>query len=93
MSERKKLNKCIGRAVIKRMVGTEGKVVGIDYLKELVDMSRENILKDDKSFLEGPNAIKLETRDGWQGAEEHGPFDAIHVGAAAKVMPKKLIEQ
>ena len=80
-------------AVMKRMVGDSGTVVGIDYLEELVDMSRENVAKDDKSFLEGANAIKLETRDGWKGAAEYGPYNAIHVGAAARSMPKDLVEQ
>ena len=32
-------------------------------------------------------------RDGFQGAAESGPYDVIHVGAAAPTLPDTLVEQ
>ena len=81
------------RAALKRMVGGEGTVVGIDTLQELVDLSRQNIEKDDAKLLNGDNRIILQHRDGWKGAPDHAPFNAIHVGAAARELPKPLVEQ
>lgn len=77
-------------AAMKRMGGESIRTFGIDRIPELVELSRSNIMKDDGSLLAG---ITLETRDGWKGAIEHGPFDAIHVGAAAEEMPEDLIKQ
>jgi len=37
--------------------------------------------------------VQLKVGDGWKGDPENGPFDAIHVGAAAETMPKALVEQ
>lgn len=33
------------------------------------------------------------TGDGWKGWAEKGPFDAIHVGAAASSVPEDLVAQ
>ena len=48
------------------MVGKTGKVIGIDHLKGLVDLSRENILKKDKHLLD-EGRVQLLTGDGWDG--------------------------
>lgn len=37
--------------------------------------------------------LKLEVGDGWKGSPEDGPYDAIHVGAAAARIPDSLVEQ
>lgn len=41
----------------------------------------------------GSGVLKLIVGDGWKGAPEYGPYDAIHVGAAAAKVPESLIEQ
>ncbi|CAN0211342.1 unnamed protein product, partial [Ectocarpus sp. 8 AP-2014] len=33
------------------------------------------------------------TADGWRGWPENGPYDAIHVGAAAESIPMDLVAQ
>lgn len=33
------------------------------------------------------------TGDGWKGFEGEGPYDAIHVGAAAESIPDALVSQ
>ncbi|CAN0571359.1 unnamed protein product, partial [Laminaria digitata] len=37
--------------------------------------------------------FRLQTGDGWKGWAEHGPYDAIHVGAAAETIPEELVGQ
>eukprot|EP00922_Rhytidocystis_sp_ex-Travisia-forbesii_P016713 GHVS01024992.1.p1 GENE.GHVS01024992.1~~GHVS01024992.1.p1 ORF type:complete len:384 (-),score=48.94 GHVS01024992.1:204-1355(-) len=78
------------------MVGVrenKGLVVGIDHIKELVDKSIINVRREDGDLLDNPNHFKLVTGDGWKGVPEFGPYNAIHVGAAADEIPKDLVEQ
>merc|ERR1739844_331706 len=74
------------------MVGPAGKVVGIDYLEPLVELSRTNITKGNAELLR-TGRLQLEVCDGWNGFPAEAPFDAIHVGAAAATMPQALIQQ
>jgi protein-L-isoaspartate(D-aspartate) O-methyltransferase len=52
-----------------QMVGKSGKVIGIDHLQGLVDLSRENILKKDKYLLDD-GRVKLLFGDGWDGCTD-----------------------
>uniref|UniRef100_A0A8C6V7U7 Protein-L-isoaspartate(D-aspartate) O-methyltransferase n=1 Tax=Naja naja TaxID=35670 RepID=A0A8C6V7U7_NAJNA len=74
------------------MVGAKGQVVGIDHIKELVDDSINNVKKDDPLLLSS-GRVKLIVGDGRLGYPEEAPYDAIHVGAAAPVVPQALIDQ
>ncbi|TFK93339.1 Pcmt1-prov protein [Polyporus arcularius HHB13444] len=72
----------------------DGKVVGIEHIPELVEWSVENLRKDKLSPALDEGKIKMIAGDGRKGSSpEDGPFDAIHVGAAAPTMPAALIEQ
>ncbi|KFK30048.1 hypothetical protein AALP_AA7G210200 [Arabis alpina] len=75
------------------MVGLEGRVVGVDHIPQLVDMSIKNIEKSvvDSFFKKG--SISLHVGDGRKGWEEFAPYDAIHVGAAASEIPQPLLDQ
>ncbi|GBG25106.1 Protein-L-isoaspartateD-aspartate O-methyltransferase [Hondaea fermentalgiana] len=78
-------------ACLHRMVAPRGgTTVAIDYLPALVEMTRENLHKDDAALAD---AIKLHVGDGWKGSLQDGPFDAIHVGAAADGLPQALVDQ
>ncbi|XP_063773526.1 protein-L-isoaspartate(D-aspartate) O-methyltransferase isoform X4 [Pseudophryne corroboree] len=79
-------------ACFSRMVGAKGHVVGIDHIKELVDDSINNVKKDDPTLLSS-GRVKLLVGDGRMGLTEEAPYDAIHVGAAAPVVPQALIDQ
>ena len=72
----------------------DGKVVGIDHIPGLVNMSRDNLQRSaqGKALLES-GKIQLVVGDGRKGFAEEGPYQAIHVGAAAKVIHQNLIEQ
>jgi protein-L-isoaspartate(D-aspartate) O-methyltransferase len=77
-------------AALALMVGDSGKVVGIDYLEPLVELSIENLKRDGR--LPAAN-LEIRRGDGWLGAPDQAPFDAIHVGAAASSLPQALVDQ
>jgi len=79
-------------ACMARMIGIDGKVIGIDVISPLVEWSIQNMNKDDSTLLSSKR-VTLKVGDGWKGEIESAPFDCIHVGAAAESVPKALIEQ
>jgi protein-L-isoaspartate(D-aspartate) O-methyltransferase len=68
------------------------KVIGIDYIKELVALSKTNMEKADTALLTS-GQVTLSVGDGWKGAPIEAPFDCIHVGAAAADFPQDLLSQ
>ncbi|XP_028995644.1 l-isoaspartyl protein carboxyl methyltransferase, like [Betta splendens] len=79
-------------ACFARMTGPRGRVVGIEHIDELVQMSIKNVQADDPELLSS-GRIKLVVGDGRTGYPDGAPYDAIHVGAAAATVPKALLEQ
>lgn len=55
-------------------------------------MSRQNIEKDHPELLSS-GRVQLKVGDGRLGVPEFGPYNAIHVGAAAHNLPQALIDQ
>eukprot|EP00002_Diphylleia_rotans_P011050 TRINITY_DN2192_c0_g1_i5.p1 TRINITY_DN2192_c0_g1~~TRINITY_DN2192_c0_g1_i5.p1 ORF type:complete len:223 (+),score=48.93 TRINITY_DN2192_c0_g1_i5:58-726(+) len=74
------------------IMAPEGHVVGIEHIPDLVSLSISNIRKSNASLLE-TDRIKIIVGDGRQGYVESGPYDAIHVGAAAPELPTALLDQ
>ena len=71
-----------------------GKVVGIDHISGLVEMARGNMRKSEQGRrLLDSDRVELVCGDGRRGYAEAGPYDAIHVGAAARVMHEELVGQ
>ncbi|KIV96665.1 protein-L-isoaspartate O-methyltransferase [Exophiala mesophila] len=72
----------------------DGKVVGIDHIQGLVDLARQNMQRSEEGrrLLES-GKVELIKGDGRKGYKEGGPYDAIHVGAAAKELHQDLIDQ
>jgi len=70
----------------------KGRVYGIDAWRELVDLSRANMKKEDSDLFDS-GTVSLQYGDGWEGLPDAGPFNAIHVGAAAAKFPKPLMQQ
>ncbi|KAI9028696.1 protein-L-isoaspartate O-methyltransferase [Hyaloraphidium curvatum] len=79
-------------ACMAEMVGPTGRIIGVDHIQELVDLSHKNVERDKPEFLRD-GRLKFFVGDGRQGWKDGAPFDAIHVGAAAPQIPKALIEQ
>ncbi len=79
-------------ACMARLVQPGGKVIGIEHIPQLVDLSLKNIAKNGRSLLED-GTLEIILGDGRLGYPKGGPYDGIHVGAAASERPVALIEQ
>lgn len=67
------------------------KVVGVEYLQDLVTKSRLAIEKNLTSDLQ--KRITILEGDGEEGAFTQAPFDVIHVGFMCEQVPAALIDQ
>ena len=72
-------------ALISRIVGKKGKVLGLEVIKKLAKKSKET--------LENYRNIKVYNKNGSGGLPEEAPFDRILVSAAVREIPKKLLSQ
>jgi len=73
-------------------VGKTGLVVGIDHIDELVQGGVQNINRDPVAApLLASGQLKMVVGDGRNGHAALGPYDAIHVGAAAPQIPQPVI--
>ncbi|KAF9234457.1 protein-L-isoaspartate O-methyltransferase [Melanogaster broomeanus] len=72
---------------------SQGKVVGIDHIPELVEWSKNNVRKDGLGDALDDGRILMVTGDGREGYSAAGPYDAIHVGAASPTLPQSLVDQ
>ncbi|XP_066597944.1 protein-L-isoaspartate(D-aspartate) O-methyltransferase [Prorops nasuta] len=79
-------------ACMAKMLGQDGLVVGIEHIPELQAIATENIQHDNPELLRS-GRIELIVGDGRLGYPKRAPYDAIHVGAAAKEIPQELIQQ
>uniref|UniRef100_A0A3Q3JC13 Protein-L-isoaspartate O-methyltransferase n=1 Tax=Monopterus albus TaxID=43700 RepID=A0A3Q3JC13_MONAL len=79
-------------ACFAKMTGPSGRVVGIEHIDELVQMSIKNVQADDPELLSS-GRIRFVVGDGRLGFPDGAPYDAIHVGAAAATVPRALLEQ
>lgn len=75
-----------------RMVDDGGKVVGIEHVRGLAELGEKNLRKHFSHEID-QGKIKLVVGDGRDGYAPLSPYDAIHVGAAAEVIPQALVEQ
>ncbi len=74
-------------ALLAHIVGPNGSVVGVEWLKELFEQARKNVQ------VEKISNIQLFQGDGGLGWKEKAPFDKILVSCACPYIPKPLIEQ
>ena len=72
-------------ALISDIVGSKGKVYGIEIIKSLADKSRIN--------LSEYGNVEVYHRNGGEGLAEKAPFDKIIISAALEEIPKHLIQQ
>lgn len=70
----------------------ELKVTGTEIFPTLTELSRVNTMREDSELMLS-GRVEYATRDGWKGYRERAPYDAIHVGAAARSLPKALLAQ
>jgi len=87
--------------VLTELVGEEGKVVGVEHIKELRDLGEANMRKSEegRGLLERGRVrfVVGDGRKGWVDQEAEGEeasgWDAIHVGAAAVKVHDELVAQ
>jgi len=80
-------------AVFGLMVGETGRTVGVEHIPELVDRSILAIKQTPASYLLDKDHLNIYVADGKLGYADGAPYDAIHVGAAASVLPDALVDQ
>eukprot|EP00771_Trimastix_marina_P002576 gnl/Trimastix_PCT/3715.p1 GENE.gnl/Trimastix_PCT/3715~~gnl/Trimastix_PCT/3715.p1 ORF type:complete len:260 (+),score=15.89 gnl/Trimastix_PCT/3715:70-780(+) len=69
-----------------------GCVHAIDHVKDLIDRSKVSLAADPCTTAL-MQCIQFHVGDGRKGLPKVAPFDAIHVGAAAKAPPPALLQQ
>lgn len=75
-------------AMLAQIVGSGGRVFGVEIIRELVDFGRENLAKYNFSHAKISEADSQS-----RGLPQEAPFDKILVSAAAEEIPKELIAQ
>lgn len=73
-------------AIAKRIVGDAGRVHSVEFLPELVELSRRN-LKAAKIH------VSVHEGDGAKGWSREAPYDAVYVTCAIPDVPTALVEQ
>lgn len=74
------------------LVKPSGKVIGIDHVEGLVELSLRNTRKSNSALLD-EGILQLVCGDGRQGWPAAAPYDVIHVGASGPEIPAALLEQ
>lgn len=77
-------------ALFSEIVGSQGKVFGIERIEELKEFGENNTKK--YNFVASGRAIFV-IGDGSKGLISQAPFDKIHVAAAAAKIPEELKAQ
>ena len=77
---------------LSKLIKDQGTVIGIEHIPELFQKGKNNINKHHKNLLDEKKIILLNC-DGRNGCKELGPYQLIHVGAAAEKIPKILVDQ
>ncbi|KAL0487387.1 L-isoaspartate O-methyltransferase [Acrasis kona] len=73
---------------------TKSYIVGIEHIPSLVEITKQNIIKDDKTVkIFNQDTIHVICGDGFEGVPDQSPFHIIHVGAACTHVPRNLFDQ
>ena len=78
--------------VFSKMINDSGIVIGIEHIKELYNLSINNINKNHSNLLK-ENKVIINNCDGRFGFEKYAPYKVIHVGASCIKIPDELIKQ
>lgn len=74
-------------AILSKLVGSKGKVISTEVVKELEDYAKRNLQKA------GIKNVKVVYTDGSRGYEKEAPYDRIIVTAACPSIPEPLVKQ
>jgi protein-L-isoaspartate(D-aspartate) O-methyltransferase len=81
-------------ALLARMAPVDCRLVGIDVVPSLVDAATANLGAAGFGPDLASGRIRVQLGDAWSGVggPGDGPFDVIHVGAAAASVPEALVD-
>src|SRR3712207_7775374 len=79
-------------ALLGHLVGTSGRVHGVERLPTLVQLGRRHLDAEEVARLRGHVSI-VPALPGVLGLPDQAPFDRILVSAAARDLPGELVEQ
>ena len=74
----------------------QGIVIGVEHIPQLNDLAISNIKSSGDAALVdalASGALQFVAADGRGGWPSQGPYDVIHVGAAAPALPQALLDQ
>jgi protein-L-isoaspartate(D-aspartate) O-methyltransferase len=77
-------------AILAEVVGSDGKVYGIDVIEELAEFAINNL---NKYELIKKGIVQIFCTDGYKGLIRFAPFDRILVSAASESIPHELMRQ
>jgi protein-L-isoaspartate(D-aspartate) O-methyltransferase len=86
-------------ALLAYLAGPKGKVIGLEIVPELARLGQRNLIRcyslirENKRIREASAPEIREATNGVAGLPAEGPWDRILVSAAAREIPKELIEQ
>ncbi len=72
-------------ALISEIVGSKGKVFGLEIIKELAEKSK-------KTLIEYKN-VEVHNKSGSKGLPSKSPFDRILISASCREIPEELLNQ
>jgi len=59
-----------------QMVGPQGKVVGVEHIPELVELAKQNTLKDHPEYMQ-EERVTFHSTDGRAGYPTGAPYDCM----------------
>ena len=77
-------------ALLAHIVGKKGKVIALEYIKNIFEIGAENI---EKFHFIRDEIVEVHLSDGRKGFERHAPYDRILVSAESKDFPEELKKQ
>ncbi|KXB08107.1 hypothetical protein AKJ56_01820, partial [candidate division MSBL1 archaeon SCGC-AAA382N08] len=77
-------------ALLSHIVGSEGKVIGIEIVPELKEFGKQNV--SEYNFVE-KGIAEFVCKDGTEGFEQQAPYDRILASASARELPSAWKEQ
>ena len=75
-------------AILARLVGPQGRVIGVDRIPQLTSRAREAVDAQQMGWAQVRQAVP-----GVLGLPDEGPYDRILVSAEARELPTELVDQ
>lgn len=78
---------CWSTALLSRLVGSHGRVIGVERVQEVLEFGRRNLAHYDTKNV----TLRIAARR--YGCPDEAPFDRILVSASSRSLPEELVRQ